>query len=234
MELLFEGLKEAIRLIRSLDPLVLDATWRSLQVSCSAVALAGICGLALGSLLGRFSFPGRSLVVALSRAGMSIPTVLIGLLGYAMFSRRGPLGSSELLYTTSAVVVGEFFLALPIIVTWTQGAVRKLDSRVVETARTLGAGPLRRWLCYLSEARLPISLAFLTAFARCFTELGVAMMLGGNIKEKTRTLATATALETSRGDFARGLAMSLIIVAFGLLITIAMTFLNRQKAEFKL
>ncbi|MCA9320019.1 MAG: ABC transporter permease, partial [Planctomycetes bacterium] len=232
MDFLGKGLGQAIDLLLSGDPLVYDAAGKSLAVSAAAVALAALFGIPLGAVLARVAFPGRTLVVALARAGMSIPTVLIGLLGWGILSRRGPLGAWELLYTPTAIVAGEFFLSLPIIMTWTHEAIRKLDHRVFETATTLGLPFTSRWRLYLAETRVAISLAMLTAFARCFTELGIAMMLGGNIKERTRTLATATALETSRGEFERGLAMSLILVAMGLVITLGLGLLNApQRSE---
>ena len=165
------------------------------------------------------------------RAGMSIPTVLIGLLCYAMFSRRGPLGGIDLLYTPWAIIVGEFCLALPIIVTWTQSSLSALDPRVAETAITLGAGRLRRCLSYLSEARLGISLSILSAFARCFTELGVAIMVGGNIRFRTRTLTTATALETARGEFERGVAMSLVLLFVAVIVTVVVAVIGRNEGE---
>jgi len=174
--------------------------------------------LPAGSLLARRRFVGRSLLVLFFRAAMGMPTVLIGLVGYALLSRRGPLGALDLLYTPWGVVAGEFALALPIVICWTHAAIGSLDPRAAETALTLGAGPWRRGVTYLSEARLSIILALLTAFARCFTELGVAMMVGGNIKFRTRTIATATALETARGEFARGVAMSLVLFVMALLV----------------
>ena len=231
MELLRSGLTEAIRLLIERDPLVIDAAWRSLWISVAAVGIAGVFGVVVGSLLARKKFVGRSLLIVSFRAGMGVPTVLIGLLCYAMLSRRGPLGGLDLLYTQWGIVLGEFCLALPIIVTWTHGAVRSLDPRVPETALTLGASPLRRWRTYLSEARLGIALALLTAFARCFTELGIAMMVGGNIKFRTRTLTTATALETAKGEFARGVAMSLILLLMAVVVTVAIAWLGREEKE---
>ena len=133
---------------------------------------------------------------------MALPTVFVGMVCYALFSRRGVLGPLELLYSPCGIVCGELFLAVPIIVGITHGAVKSLDPRVGETAWTLGAGPLRRGLTFISEARIGVMLAVLTAFARCVTELGIAMIVGGNIKDQTRTLATATALETGKGEFA--------------------------------
>jgi len=146
-------------------------------------------------------------------------------------SRRGPLGAIDLLYTPWGIIVGEFCLALPIIVSWTHTAVSGLDPRVPETALTLCAGPIRRWRTYLFEARQGIALAILTAFARCFTELGIAMMVGGNIKYHTRTLTTATALETARGEFERGVAMSLVLLAMAIAITVLIAWLGRQEKE---
>ncbi len=231
MDLLWEGLIEAFRLIGRFDPLVMNAAWRSLWISLLAVSLAALVGIAIGSLLARCKFFGRGALVLLFRAGMGVPTVLIGLVGYALLSRRGPLGPLDMLYTPWGIVAGEFFLALPIIVTWTHGAISNLDPRVAETALTLGANTLRRWRTYLSEVRMAIYLALLTAFARCFTELGIAMMIGGNIKYRTRTLATATAMETSAGEFARGVAMSLLLLFGAMLLTFAIARLMRTEEE---
>ncbi len=113
-------------------------------------------------------------------------------------------------------------------VSLTYGAVKTLDPRVGETAWTLGAGPFRRWRTYISEARVGVALAVLTAFSRCVTELGIAMMVGGNIKARTRTLATATAVETGRGEFGRGMAMGLILLMTAMLVSLAVFYLSRE------
>ncbi len=231
MELLWEGVSGALQLLADRDPLVWGATVRSLRISLVAVAVAAAIGIPFGSWLALRAFPGRWIIVVLCRAGMSVPTVLIGLLCYALFSRRGPLGGLDLLYTQWGIIVGEICLALPIMATWTHGAISELDPRVAETARTLGAGPVRRWRTYLSEARLGITLALLTAFARCFTELGIAMMVGGNIKFRTRTLTTATALETARGEFDRGVALSLILFCVAMIVTVLIACVGRRKRD---
>ena len=220
MQYIWDGIREALRLVLTLDPLVASAAWRSLWISSLAVALATAVGLPLGVLLARIGFPGRQLVVLVFRASMAVPTVFVGILCYAIFSRRGPLGPLDVLYSPWAIVSGEFLLALPIILSISHGAVKALDPRVGETALVLGAGPVRRWLTYLSEARVGVTLAILTAFARCVTELGIAMIVGGNIKDRTRTLATATALATGKGEFSRGLAMGLVLLAIALLVTV--------------
>jgi tungstate transport system permease protein len=226
-----EGFNDAIELLRTTDPAVLDAAIRSVCVSSVAVGLASLAGISSGLLLARKSIPGRRLLVLLVRVGMSVPTVLIGLVCFAMLSRRGPLGSLELLYTNSAIIVGEFCLAFPIIATLTHAAISRMDTRIPETALTLGARPLQRALTYLNETRLAIVLAVLTAFSRCFTELGIAMMVGGNLPGRTRTLTTATALETSRGEFARGIAMCLILLLIALMLTVATAWLNRNAEQ---
>lgn len=226
-----EGIQEALKLLLRFDASVIDAATRSLWVSIVAVVIASGLGVAIGLFLSRRRFMGRAAVVVVFRVGMSVPTVLIGLLCYGLLSRRGALGEFELLYTTSAIVLGEFFLALPIVVTLTHGAISRLDPRVFETAITLGAGTGQRAMTYLREARLAIMLAVLTAFSRCFTELGIAMMVGGNITGRTRTLTTATALETARGEFASGVAMSLILLTIALLVTLAIALLSRGTVE---
>ncbi len=231
MDLLFEGLREAWKLLAGFDPDVMRAAWRSVWISSSAVTLAAGVGIPLGLLLARKPFPGRRALVAVTRALMAVPTVFVGLVCYGMFSRRGPLGPLELLYSPWGIVVGEFALALPIVVAISHGAIEALDPRIAETVRTLGAGPWRRAATYLTEVRLGITLAFLTAFARCVTELGIAMMVGGNIKERTRTLATATALEAGRGEFARGIAMGLILLVIALGVTGIITLTNADGQE---
>ena len=228
MEMILSGITEAIQLLVSGDALVFDAAWRSIWVSTTAVLIATILGISIGTLLARRRFIGRGLLVTLFRGLMGVPTVLIGLIGYALLARQGPLGTLELLYTPWGIVLGEVILAVPIITSLTHGGIKNLDRRIPETARMLGAGPVQRWKTYLSEARLPVILAILTAFARCFTELGIAMMVGGNLKFKTRTLSTSTTLETARGEFSRAVAMSLILLAIAICITVVIALVSRE------
>ena len=231
MELLWEGLVEALRLVAGLDPLVLGSAARSLWISSLAVTLATVIGLPVGTALARRALPGKRIVILAARSGMAVPTVFVGIVCYALFSRRGPLGPFDLLYTPWVIVVGEFLLALPIVLCITHGAVQALDARVGETALTLGAGPLRRWRTYISEARVGVMLGILTAFARCVTELGIAMIVGGNIKERTRTLATATVLETGMGEFGRGLALGFLLLMIALTVTVLIAAVTREEPD---
>jgi tungstate transport system permease protein len=228
MALIGKSLLEALHLIVSGDPTVLDAALRSVWISGLAVCIAALVGLPLGTLLARVRVPGRRFLILMFRAAMAAPTVFVGLICYALFSRNGPLGPTDWLYTPWVIVVGEFMLALPLIVSITHGAVKSMDWRVAETAWTLGVGPLRRWVTYWSEARVGIMLAIVTAYARCVTELGIAMMVGGNIRGRTQTLATATAMETGKGDFTRGLAMGLILLIIALAVTAVIVMLGRE------
>ena len=228
MHQLTEALSAALQMIVSGDPQVIGAAWRSLWISSSAVAIALATGLPLGIALARKKFAGSWLLVLLFRAGMALPTVFVGIVCYALFARRGPLGPLELLYTPGAIVFGELLLALPIVVGICHGGVRALDPRVGETAWTLGVPPWKRCYTYISEARVAVALAVLTAFARCVTELGIAMIVGGNIKHRTRTLATAAALETNKGEFATGMALGLLLLAIALLVAATIGWLSRE------
>jgi tungstate transport system permease protein len=228
MQLIWDGFQEAIRLVVSGDTLILAAAARTIWISTIAVSLATLLGVPIGIGLARRPFFGNRFLVVLFRVGMALPTVFVGMICYALFSRRGVLGPWELLYSPWGVVCGELLLAVPIVVGITHGAIKSLDTRVGETAWTLGASTVRRALTYISEARVGVMLAVLTAFARCVTELGIAMIVGGNIKDQTRTLATATALETGKGEFARGMAMGTILLVIALSATCLMGWLSRE------
>ncbi|MEM8945184.1 MAG: ABC transporter permease [Planctomycetota bacterium] len=229
MHLIWQGIQQAAQLVVGGDPLVFRAALRTVWISCTAVLLATLLGVPIGVWLARRQFLGNRAMVLLFRAGIAMPTVFVGMICYALFSRRGVLGPLELLYSPWGIVCGELLLAVPIVVGITHGAVSSLDRRVGETAWTLGVGGWRRGLTYVSEARVGVMLAIVTAFARCVSELGIAMIVGGNIKDQTRTLATATALETGKGDFARGMAMGTILLGVALIATCLIGWLSREK-----
>jgi tungstate transport system permease protein len=231
VKLLGEGIVEALRLLASFEPQVMGAAWRSVWISSLAVLAAALLGIPIGTLLARRPFWGRDLLIILSRAGMAVPTVFIGVVLYGLLSRQGPLGPADLLYTPWAIVLGELLLALPMTISLSHGAIRALDPRVAQTARTLGAGALRRSRTYLSEARIGVTLAVLTAFARCVTELGIAITVGGSIRGYTRTLATAMALETGKGEFGRCLAMGFVLLAVALVVAGGIGALTRQTSR---
>lgn len=231
MEFIANGIWQALQIIVSGDTEVLGAAWRSLWISTCAITLASLIGIPVGVWLGRRRNFGHRVLKHGFRTAMALPTVFVGLVCFSLFARNGPLGALDLLYTPWAIVAGEFMLGLPIVVSLTQSAIGSLDPRLGETVKTLGASRNRRLLTYVSEARLGIKLAILTAFSRCVTELGIAMMVGGNLKGSTRTLSTATALETSKGEFEKGLAMGLVLLAVAMSVTIVMGCLREDEPE---
>lgn len=213
---LLDSIGEAIRLIAGGDAEVWRVTAVSLHVSVLALLLAILVGLPTGYAVG----VGRRSVASVGSWVLhtltALPTVVVGLTLYFVFSAAGPLGWMDLLYTRAAMVVGQFILAVPILAAVALTAVRNLPLEAHETATTLGATTPRRMQLLLVEARPALVSAVLIAFARVFTEIGAAVILGGNIRGETRTLTTVIALEYSRGDDARAVAMGLILLVVAL------------------
>lgn len=213
---MIEAVGQAAQLIRTLDPDLLKCVGTSLVCSLTATAGAVLCGVPLAVLLGRKQFPGRGVVLVAAHTGMAVPTVVIGLVLYGLLSRNGPLESLEILYTRKAIIVGEFALALPIIVALFSSAVAGLDAKLEMTTRTLGAGRLGTFWTVVCEAKVGLIAATMSAFGRVCSELGIAMMIGGNIKHHTRTMTTAIAVETAGGNFALALALGMILLVIAL------------------
>jgi tungstate transport system permease protein len=197
---------------------VVSATGLSLGLSATAVAIASLGGIPFAAVLGLSRSRRRDLAMLGARVAMSFPTVVVGLLVYGLFSRSGPFGRLRLLYTPQAIVIGEVVLALPLVVALGASAVGALDPRFRDTARSLRLGRVRTIGLAVSEARDGIVAAILVAFARCVTELGVALLVGGNLRGRTRTLTTAIALETSRGDFAQGMRLGVVLILLALVV----------------
>lgn len=218
MEYLFEAIGDSIGLIFSLDSEIYGIVGRSLYFSLTATFLATIVGVPIGFLVGTKRFWGRSGMLTVMNTLMALPTVVVGLLAYGFFSRRAPLGFLDLLFTPSAVIIGEFILSLPIIANLTVSAVQAVDSRAILTARSLGAGRVLMIWTILMEARFSLLVAIIAGYGRAISEVGSAMMLGGNIRFHTRTMTTAIALETSKGEFGFALSLGffLLLVVFSI------------------
>jgi len=211
---------------------VLSAASLSLALSATAVTIAALPAIPLAARLGLSRSRRRDLFLVAARVAMSFPTVVVGLVVYGLLSHTGPLGSLGLLYTPQAIVLGEIMLALPLVIALGASAVGALDPRFADTTRMLHLGGARTALLAVSEARDGFVAAVLVAFARCVTELGVALLVGGNLRGSTRTLTTAIALETSRGDFARGLHLGLVLIAIALVVNagVALAFRRMERA----
>jgi tungstate transport system permease protein len=228
VEILLDGFRQAWRLVLSGDAGVYHAIYVTLLCSLSAVTLAAVFAFPYGAWLGIHRREGQGLQVFLMRIGMFTPTVVVGLLVYLLLSRRGALGTLDLLYTRRAIVAGEFLLAFPLLVVVVHGAVAGLDRRVPETARTLGASRLRVLVTVLGEVRVGLVAAYLAALARCLSELGVALTVGGNVRLRTRTLSSTITLELSRGDFGRALACGLILLVLAVGVALVAHRLSRE------
>jgi len=213
MDYIFQGISEAFRLILSSDKEFWNIVWLSVKLSLISTLLASVIGVPAAFFLVLKKFPGRDLLIAISNSLMSIPTVVVGLLFYSILSRRGPAGDLGLLFTQTAVILGQTFLILPVVVSLTVSTIKSLDKSVRETAVSLGAGRFQQLLIFFSEARFGVAACIITAFSRVFAEVGVSMMLGGNIRNYTRTITTAIALETSKGEFGLSIALGLVLLA---------------------
>ncbi len=222
MDLLWQAFQDSVSLIVSFDREIYGIVLRSLRFSLSATLLAVILGVPIGYLVGSKRFRGRSFVITFLNTTMALPTVVVGLIGYSLLSRSAPLGFLNLTFSPKAVILGEFFLSLPIITNLTVAAVESVDPRAILTARTLGAGGLQISWTVLMEVRFALVAAIIAGYGRAVSEVGSAMMLGGNIRFHTRTMTTAIALETSKGEFGLGLALGffLLLVVFSINILI--------------
>lgn len=218
MDFMTEGLIKALRLIFTLDREVFGIALISLKVSGTAITLASVVGIPLGFIMGVNEFLGKKTLTLILNTLVALPTVVVGLLVYAILSRQGPLGVLGLLFTPTAMIIGQFILALPMVTMLTLSAVHSLDPRVKITTLTLGANPLQIGWSVLKEAKYGVMAAIIAAFGRVITEVGSAIMVGGNIRGYTRNITTAIALETAKGNFAlcMALGMILLIMAFGI------------------
>lgn len=198
----------------------------SLKVAVLATLAACAIGIPLGGWLGSTAFRGRRALLTLLNTALALPTVVVGLVLYLLLARRGPFGQLGLLFTWRAIVVAEVVLALPIAASLAAAAVQSVDPRVLRTALTLGAGPLRAAWTMLREAKLALAAAVAVAFGRVLSEVGAALIVGGNIRGETRTLTTAITLATSQGDFALAVALGLILLALALTVNVILQMLH--------
>lgn len=223
-----EGFAEALRLIARLDPEVTGITGISLKVSAASTAVAALLGVPLGFAVASREFRGKALAITALNTLLALPTVVVGLSVYALLSRRGPFGPLGLLFTPTAMVIGQSILALPIVAALSVAAVSQADPRVRDTALTLGATSAQAARAVLAEARFAVLAAVIAAFGRVFAEVGVSMMLGGNIRFYTRNIPTAIALETGRGEFPLAIALGIILLSVAFGINLAFQRLQRR------
>ena len=194
------------------NPEIWEIVGISFRVSTTAIVTATPLALIIAFCLAYGNFIGRRLLISLFNTFLSVPAVVIGLTLFILLSRQGPLGDFKLLFTQTAMVIGQFFLCLPILVCMAHVALQAADRAAWETARTLGATPMRAFFTVLYEIRFGLMAALLAAYGRIISEVGASMMLGGNIAHYTRNIPTAIALETSKGAFAEGIALGSVLL----------------------
>ncbi|MGD9948883.1 MAG: ABC transporter permease [Desulfobulbus sp.] len=231
MHFFFESFIAAFRLICSLDAELLKIVQVTLSVSSLATVLAAFVGIPGGFVIAHGNMPGKRILITLLNTLLALPTVVIGLFVYVFISRRGILGPLDLLYTQKAMVIGQFILIVPLIAALTVAAVSRVDERYRKTAKTLGANGWQTAVVVLREARFAISAAVISAFGRVISEIGISMMLGGNIKGFTRTMTTAMALEYDKGSFTLAVALGVVLMILSLAINVVFNLIQGKSSR---
>lgn len=220
----------AIQLVLSADPALFAIVRLSLLVSLSAVVCAAIIGIPLGGLIALTRFPGRDGAIVLLNALMGLPPVVVGLLVYLALSRSGPLGSWGILFTPAAMVVAQTVLVTPIIAALTRQTIEDLWLEYRDELTAMNVGPLRRIATLIWDARFSLITALLAGFGRAAAEVGAIIIVGGNIESFTRTMTTAIALETSKGDLPLAVGLGIVLIAIVVIIN-ALAWTARRAGE---
>jgi tungstate transport system permease protein len=228
MDFILEGFVQALYLLAGGNPETYSAIWATVKVSSYSIGCSLLIGIPLGFCLGYFDFSGKRPLRTVVDTLMALPTVFIGLLVYAFITRRGPLGNFGLLFTLPGIAVGQTILALPIVIGLSATAVESMDQKLRVAIMSMGANRRQLFISSLWEARHGLLAGAIAAYGRVMTEVGISMMVGGNIKWHTRTITTAIALETNKGQFGMGVALGLVLLLIALCVNISVSFLRRR------
>ncbi len=234
MNFLWDGIVQAWDLIISGDPYLWGTTWVTLKVAAVSTTVAALIGLPLGLLLGLGSFRGRGAGQAVANAGLGLPPVIVGLFLALIMFPASPLGRFRLLYTLDAVYIAQTVLALPIIIALTSSAVRSISPGLLDQARGFHAGRIRVWVLAVREARIGIYAGLIAAVGSALSEVGAVILVGGNIQDVDRTLASAALFEIDSGHFAEGVAIGIILLGLILVVVGALTFLQHRDGVARL
>lgn len=229
MDVLLDGMREALRLLATGDEDTWAITALTLRVSLSATAVALLVGLPVGAAVALGRFPGRRVTLAAANTGLGIPPVVVGLVVTVLLWRSGPLGGLGLLYTPAAMVLAQALIATPIVVALTAAAVAQVDPEFLVQMRAIGASPARGFALLLAEVRLPLLAAVAAAFGAVVSEVGAAQLVGGNLAGQTRVLTTAAVLATGRGEFALAIAFGLVLVAVAFAVNVALALARTDR-----
>jgi len=216
------GIIQAVELIITLDPEVIAITLRTLEISISSTLIAVLISVPLGGLIYFKTFRGKRSVINLIQTLYSLPTVLVGLLVFLLISNEGPLGSLQLLFTPAGMILGQTILILPIIIGFTITALSSVKGEIKDLALSLGASEFQTILSIMKEAKYALYAAVILGFGRAISEVGVALMIGGNIRNFTRVITTTMSLETAKGNLELSIALGIILLAIALIINLAL------------
>lgn len=226
MSEIISGFFQAINLIVTLNPEVMQIAALSLFISLAATILASVISIPLGGFIHFYEFRGKRILIVIIQTLYSVPTVVVGLVLYLMLSRSGPLGVFGLLFTPEGMILGQAVLIIPIITGLVIATLGGVDRNISDTLISLGATGPQTIIQIVREARLMILSAVILGFGRAISEVGVAMMIGGNIRGSTRVLTTAIALQTGIGDFPFSIALGLILLLISLVIVLIMNLIT--------
>jgi len=229
MDLILDGIREALHLIATLDSEVMAVTLLSLKVSCSATLISLFLGIPSGTVLALADFPGRRLVISMVNTGMGLPPVVVGLFVTIFLWRNGPFGFMEILYTPTAMVIAQAVIATPIVAGITIASIQNLPANLKLQVLALGATRVQMVWILVREARLPLLAGVMAGFGGVISEVGASIMVGGNIKGQTRVLTTATVMETSMGNFDTAIALSLILLALAFGVNYLLTVIQQRE-----
>ncbi len=218
MNEILTGFLRAIELMASLDPELIDITARTLMISVSSTVLASLIAVPVAAMIDLRDFRGKRAILNIIQTLYSIPTVLVGLFVFLLISRSGPLGPLNLLFTPAGMVLGQTILILPLVTGFSITALRSVKPELRDLARSLGATEFQVMLRVLEEARYAVMAAIILGFGRAISEVGAAIMLGGNIRGFTRVITTAISLETSRGNLELSIALGIILLIISLAV----------------
>ncbi len=231
MQFLLDSFWEAIQMIARGDRDLVSALLATLRVSVCSTLIASAIALPLGFLCARCQFPGRQIVLSFLRTALALPTVVVGLFVYAFIARNAPLGSMGLLFSQTAIVIGQVLLIIPLITALVHSAMRERVHIIYEEALLLGASPLQASWKTLTESRAAVITAIMTAFGRVISEVGISLLVGGNIRGVTRTITTAITLETSQGNFSSAFALGIVLLTLVLLINLIIQTVSTQRRK---
>jgi tungstate transport system permease protein len=217
----------ALQLVLTGDPALFAIVKLSLIVSLSAVLTAAVIGVPLGALIALTVFRGRDIVIVLLNTMMGLPPVVIGLVVYLMLSRSGPLGSWGLLFTPQAMIIAQIILVVPIVAALSRQTIEDLWTEYRDELLAMDVGPLRRVTALIWDARFSLVTALLAGLGRATAEVGAVIIVGGNIDGFTRTMTTAIALETSKGDLPLAIGLGIVLIAIALSMNAAAWALKR-------